>query len=60
MADGSALNVLGKGDVYIKTNLGLWILKVVRYILGFSRQLEIFTKRCFSQFELTTTKGLGD
>ena len=39
LADGSALDVLGRGEVHIKTNLGLWILKDVRYILGLSRQL---------------------
>lgn len=32
LADGTALDILGKGDVHIRTKLGLWVLKGVRYM----------------------------
>lgn len=34
LADG-----IGRGDAYIRTNLGLWILKDVRHSPGLSKQL---------------------
>lgn len=39
LEDESPLEVNGKGDFHIKTKLGLWVVKDVRYIPGLSRQL---------------------
>ena len=39
LADGTSLDVLGRGEVHIKTSLGVWKLKEVRYIPGLTKQL---------------------
>lgn len=44
LADGTELDVLGRGEDEIKTPKGMWLLKNVRYIPGQSKQLILISQ----------------